>query len=769
MEMIRSERSVSGEVRAQLVDGLFHPFASLVAGALGGLWIAVTVTMIEEDAVVTAVADAIVLVALGRIALGLYYLGRKKPASEADAAKWEFAFASIAAVFAFGMGMVCLLAITRIDNSALHLMLTTTTAGYAASIAGRNAGRPWVALSQLYLAATPMCLGLILHGDTFYQMIGLVLFIFMFGMTDITTSLRKTIVTALETKRQNAELARSFEAQATLFDAALNNMSHGLCMFDRGGALLVWNHKFLEILERKGERLAQGMSLDDVMDWLEAGPAAGADVTRLAETIRLRAGRARAQQSFVNFGPDRVISVSSQRMENGNTVLVFEDVSEQAKANERIKQLAWTDELTALMNRAAFQELFSKSLRLRKPDERMALHIVDLDLFKEVNDTLGHPIGDLLLKEVAKRIQAVCGQGAHVGRLGGDEFVIIQPLNGPGADPEALAARVIARIGQTFEIAGHRINIGASGGIALAPVHGDQPDVLMKRADMALYKAKAHGRNSVTVFENDLDFQAQERRMLELDLRAAIEHEQFTLVFQPIGDIATGELETFETLIRWTHPERGAVSPAEFIPVAEETGLIIEIGRFVLERACRAAAVWNSDATVAVNFSAVQFTDTEFPAFVAEILAATGLPARRLELEVTETALLGEDPGNLTMLNRFRDMGVRVSLDDFGTGYSSLSQLRTFPFDRIKIDGSFVRDLGRDASAVAVIHAVTSIGRIMDMSVVAECVESEDQLNFLVNAGCTHIQGYLLGRPQPAERIHDTIAAHSKGWLRAAV
>lgn len=769
LEMLRSERTMSAEVRAQLIDGLFHPFASLIAGALAGVWIAATVTLVEDDIVVTTLADLIVVIALARIFIGFKYVSAGAPALEGHSQGWERAYAIGAGMFAATLGLVCLAALIRLDNPTLHLMLTTTTAGYAASITGRNAGRPLVALSQLYLAAGPMCLGLMLHDTTFYQVMGACLFIFLFGMTDITVSVRKTLVTALETRREHAALAKSFEGQAQLFDAALNNMSHGLCMFDHEGRLLVWNAKFLSILDRKGEALHEGMSFDQLMTWLKSGQGRPVDLRRIAGVIKARTDAGSTRQSFVRLSGDQTISVSSQKMDNGNTVIVFEDVTEQAKSHERIQQLAWTDELTGLMNRAAFQELFKKKLQLRKSMDRLALHLIDLDHFKEVNDTLGHPIGDMLLQEVARRISKICGKDAHVGRLGGDEFIIIQSLDDASGEPEVLAEALIAELGRTFNIAEHRINIGASIGIALAPSHGDKGDVLLKRADMALYKAKAHGRNNVMVFENDLDFQAQERRMLELDIRTAIADSQFSLVFQPIASVATGKIELFETLIRWHHPTRGFVSPAEFIPVAEETGLVSAIGRWVLAEACRYAAQWPADIAIAVNFSAVQFSDHRFPEYVSNVLRKTGLSADRLEFEVTETALIDDDPDNLDMLTRFREMGIKVSLDDFGTGYSSLSQLRTFPFSKIKVDGSFVRDLGRDPSAAAVVHAVSSIGEILGMSVVAECVESEDQLAFLVSSGCTHIQGYLLGRPEAPEKVPGILAAHADDWAKRAI
>ena len=758
-ETLRSERTLSDEVRIDLVDGLFHPFASFIVGALAGLWIAATVTLLVDDVWVRSVAYLTLAVALGRLYVGFRYVSRKQRANVHNVARWELGYAIGAALFSAGLGMLSLLAMLRVDNAALHLMLTTTAAAYAASITGRNAGRPWIAMAQLYFAAGPMCLGLILYPVLFYQVVGLALFLFMFGMTDITLSVRGTIVGALETKKRNAELAKSFESQANLFDAALNNMSHGLCMFDEGGHLLVWNHKLGTILGCTETVFAKDLPIADLVERLHKEAGAGDSHEPLVDAIRNSFRTRHARQSFVKLKTGKVIAVSRQKMQNGNVVIVFEDVTEQTKANERIRQLAWADDLTGLMNRAAFKEVFKKTLDVMEADAQLALHLIDLDHFKSVNDTLGHPTGDLLLIEVAKRITTACGDEGQVARLGGDEFVIIQRLLPDGMSPQMLAETVMNALCQTFEILSHRINIGASFGVALAPLHGDSVDTLLKRADMALYRAKAHGRNCIQYFEENLDLQAQQRRALELDIRTAMEDGQFTLAFQPIVAMPSGEIAAFETLIRWNHPTRGFISPAEFIPVAEETGLILEIGRWVLENACREAASWPTSAAVAVNFSAVQFQDRQFPLFLMATLQHTGLSPNRLELEITETALLQDSTPTVDMLEQFRALGVRISLDDFGTGYSSLSQLRTFPFNKIKIDGSFVRDLGRDPSAVAVIRAVTNIGKILGMTVVAECVESEDQLNFCVNAGCDQIQGYLTGRPQSAESARQLLDA----------
>lgn len=766
VDMVRSELTLSLEVRLQLINGLFYPFSSLLAGALAGLWIAATVSFLVTDVWVKSIADLILIVALLRILIGYRYVSKSKATSERGMRRWESAYAVGAGSFSLLLGLVSLLAILRVNSEPLHLMLTTTTAAYAASITGRNAGRPWVALSQLYLAAGPMCLGLIMHPTTFYQMVGYALLIFMFGMTDITVSVRATLVGALETKLVNLGLAKKAQQQAALFDDALNNMSHGLCMFDAQGTLLVWNQKLLDILKHDGLMIEKGMNLQEILKIAGRNSQHGRRNAKLVDAIRHGTRAKTSVKSFVLLQDDTTIAVSRQIMQNGNVVIVFEDVTEQTKAQDRIKQLAWTDELTGLMNRASFKELLGKYLEGPASTSRLALHLIDLDNFKAVNDSLGHPIGDELLVEVSKRIVKISDQNNFVARLGGDEFVVVQPLAGQKGEVSDLAGSIITALREPFEISGHRINIGASIGVALAPQHATVGDVLLKRADMALYEAKANGRGTSVIFEENLDTQIQQRRQLELDIRTAIAEEQFSLSFQPIVSLESGNIVAMETLIRWRHPVRGYVSPAEFIPIAEETGLIISIGRWVLEQACKQAVTWDSDAVLSVNFSAVQFQDRRFLEFLVKTLAVTGLPAHRLELEVTETAFLSESTTNRDVLSQFRDIGVGVSLDDFGTGFSSLSHLRAFPFTKIKIDGSFVRDLGRNPSSVAVIRAVCNIGQILGIAVVAECVESEEQLQFLLSAGCSHVQGYLLGRPAPAAEIAGVLAQYSPATLR---
>ena len=440
---------------------------------------------------------------------------------------------------------------------------------------------------------------------------------------------------------------------------------------------------------------------------------------------------------------------------NGQAVLVaIVDVTERKQAEERIAYMAHHDALTLLPNRVLFHERLDEALaRVRRHGESLAVHCLDLDHFKGVNDTLGHPIGDDLLKAVAQRLGACLRDSDLVARLGGDEFAIVQsPLRDPN-EASALANALIETVSRPYEVRGHEVVVGASIGIALAPADGEASDALLRNADMALYRAKAEGRGTAHFFEPEMDRRIQARRILELDLRKAFAHGEFELYYQPLINLSSNGVSGFEALLRWRHPERGMVAPAEFIPLAEEIGLIVPLGEWVLRTACSEAVKWPTALKIAVNLSPAQFRSRGVVQAVLTALAYSGLPADRLELEITELVLLGETDVNLATLHQLREIGVRISMDDFGTGYSSLSYLRCFPFDKIKIDRSFVRDLSERPDCLAIIRAVAGLGTSLGIATTAEGVETQEQLDRLRAEGCTEVQGYLFSPPRPATEL----------------
>jgi diguanylate cyclase (GGDEF)-like protein len=396
-----------------------------------------------------------------------------------------------------------------------------------------------------------------------------------------------------------------------------------------------------------------------------------------------------------------------------------------------------------------FRETIEAALARVARGQRIAVHCLDLDYFKGVNDTLGHPIGDALLRTVTERLLGCVREHDTISRLGGDEFAIIQIAHSQ-ADAAALARRIVETISQPYELDAHHVVIGASIGIAVAPDDGREPDELLKHADLALYRAKADGRGRYSFFEPGMDALMQVRRRLELGLRKALAEGEFELFYQPLINLETNDIGVFEALLRWHHPERGLVAPGEFIPVLEEMGLIVRVGEWILEQACRQAMAWPSSVKVAVNLSSLQFNSPNLVGAVARALTDAGLAASRLELEITESVLLRDDKGTLATLHRLKDLGVKIVMDDFGTGYSSLSYLRSFPFDKIKIDRSFVHDLPEREDSLAIVRAVTSLGESLHMTTTAEGVETADQLARLRAEGCTEVQGYLFSPAVPA-------------------
>ncbi len=451
----------------------------------------------------------------------------------------------------------------------------------------------------------------------------------------------------------------------------------------------------------------------------------------------------------------RNIAVTIHAIPGEGWTVILDDVSVRRAAEASSAELARLDPLTGLANRLLLRERLGAAMdRLAKDGEPCAILLIDLDRFKPVNDTLGHPVGDALLEKVADRLRSAVRPGDTVARIGGDEFVVLQAATANPDGVAALARRLVDLLGRTYIIDGQLLTIGASVGAALAPRDGCDPDQLLKQADLALYRAKIDGRGTFRFFEPEMDARMQARRRLELDMRQALARREFVLHYQPQLNLGNQRLTGCEALLRWRHPEQGMVSPADFIPLAEEIGLIVPIGEWVIRQACRDAAKWPGSASVAVNVSPAQFKSERLVETIMSALASSGLPPSRLEIEITEGVLLQESERTLRTLHRLRALGLRVSMDDFGTGYSSLSYLRSFPFDKIKIDRSFIKDLSVKPDGDAIIRAIAGLGKSLGMTTVAEGVETEDQMSRIRAEGCTDVQGYLVSRPVPVEEIH---------------
>ncbi len=560
------------------------------------------------------------------------------------------------------------------------------------------------------------------------------------------------------TERERA--ADALKEQHRRFDVALNNMAHGLAMMDADMRIIVCNKRYVDMFGMSPEIARPGSMMRDLIEHSVAignyrhTAATGAELYD-GYVAALNAGDLIAHRHLAD---GRIIKITHEPMPQGGWVAIYEDITERHRAEESIAHMARHDALTQLPNRVLLREKMAEGLaRVESLGESMAVFYLDLDNFKGVNDTLGHPIGDRLLGSIAQRIRATVGEGDTVARLGGDEFAILQCRSSPEA-AGTLARELVEVISRSIEIDGQEINSGVSIGIALAPNDGRAADHLMKCADLALYRAKAEGRGTFRFFEPDMDARIQARRALEVDLRRALAAGEFSLAYQPQINLASNELIAMEALLRWTHAERGSVPPAEFIPLAEEMGLIVPLGEWVLREACKEAARWPDPIKVAVNLSPVQFRNRGLVTMVTHALAAARLAPHRLELEITEAVLLQDDETIVSMLHQLRALGVRISMDDFGTGYSSLSYLRSFPFDKIKIDRSFIKDIDRNHDSAVIIRAIASLGQSLGIETTAEGIETDEQLDLVRRAGCTEMQGFLASPPCPAAEVADLIA-----------
>jgi diguanylate cyclase (GGDEF)-like protein len=550
------------------------------------------------------------------------------------------------------------------------------------------------------------------------------------------------------------------------FEIALNNMARGLSMFDAEQRLLVCNRLYREIFDLPKRLTRPGTPLAEIIRY-HVRKETGSDTAKDRENQRkwieyhvaaLARGETFSDTRHLKNG--RIILVTNQPMPGGGWVDLQEDITEKCKAEEKITWLARHDTLTGIANRFQFREHLDTWFRELPPGAGFALHWIDLDHFKEVNDTLGHPVGDALLKSVAKRLRNALRGPDLVARMGGDEFAVLQATATRKAQATKLAKRLIRAFAEPHHVLGHKVLAAASIGIALAPSQGRNADELLKNADIALYRAKACGRGCYAFFEPEQDQEMPPRRGLEADLRGALEKGQLELYYQPIVELGREEVMGFEALMRWHHPERGLISPDDFIPLAEQMGLIVDIGAWALHCACHEAMSWPEHVKVTDNLSPTQFESGDLYETVAHALSKSGLNPSRLELEITEGLLLRDEAGTHELLHKLRNLGVKIALDDFGTAYASLSYLRSFPFDKIKIDRSFIRDLSmqKQHDCVAIIHAVAGLAKRMQMSTVAEGVETLAHLNTVTLAGCEEVQGFYFSQPVPATEVKAVLA-----------
>jgi len=550
-----------------------------------------------------------------------------------------------------------------------------------------------------------------------------------------------------------ASEAKLKRANVTI-DAALNNLSQGLVMFDSSARLVVCNQRYLEMYGLSVEVVRPGCTLRELLGHrVEVGNFSHDDLDRYIVDLLDAIGQGKVVEKLTSLSDGRIISIVNSPAEDGGWVATHEDVTEKKRAEERIAHAAHHDALTGLPNRLLFAERLEQALTHVRRGNKLAVLYIDLDHLKRVNDTLGHPIGDRLLKAVADRLRSCIREIDSAGRLSGDEFAIIQsPINHP-ADAAALATRICEAIRTPINLEGHHVVVDTSIGISIAPNDGTEIEQLLKAADIALYEAKNGGRGTHCFYDNDMNERMQVRGNLERDLRDALANGEFELFYQPIVNLQSNRISAFEALLRWHHPERGMVSPLEFIPIAEEIGLIVPLGEWVLRTACAEAATWPPEISVCVNVSSLQLTNKNLVNVVVSALASSCVSANRLELEITESIFIKNTFASVSTMKQLHELGVRFAMDDFGTGYSSLCYLLSFPFSKLKIDRSFITGIS-DGKAQAIVRAVADLARNLGMTVTAEGVETPQQLEHVKVLGCTEMQGYLYSNALPTSEIH---------------
>jgi diguanylate cyclase (GGDEF)-like protein len=648
---------------------------------------------------------------------------------------------------AFFIGITVVSCIFCLMHSRPAALLLTGVVVIPFTIFFASTGRPvFIAIAlDMLLVSAAMIYVLLAYSRDFANMIA------------YQKKLVETHEQAAEIARSSAETERAAQREilkhAERFKSALNNMLHGLVMFDTQDRLIVCNERYAQMYSLP-ERLTQpGVNWSDITAYrMDSIGYRNFSYDNPSERRRSDGYKSSAGSVTRELADGRTIFIRHQPIREGGWVAVHEDVTERHRAEERLSHMARHDDLTGLANRFLLQERMQLAVVGLEQGEEFAVICLDLDHFKETNDALGHPVGDALLREIASRLTESLPASDLVARIGGDEFAILHMRTVGTDEIAALARRLLTVLTEPYLIEGHQINIGASAGIALAPEDQSAATPLLRLADIALYRAKSECKGSFRFYEAAMDAALQARRQLEIDLRRALIEEELEVYFQPINDARTGAVRSFEALARWRHPERGMISPAEFIPLAEQTGLIVPLGEWVLRAACREAMHWPDEVGVSVNLSALQFKAPALTATIRNALTDTRLAAGRLELEITESVLLDGTNDNLSILRDFHALGIKIALDDFGTGYSSLSYLRSFPFDKLKIDQSFIRNSDvRDGREI--VKAIASLGQTLGITTTAEGVETEAQLARMVEYGCTEAQGYLFSRPVPASQV----------------
>ena len=739
---------IGEDVYAGFVRSLFNDPGILLIGAFCHGLIGVLVYLTSKHPAYLALAAVM-------LAAGLYrYYGIRKGQREGnfdsyEAAKtWERYYLVGGTIQAFFMGLFCLTTIYLIPDMFGESAAIAVIMGSTVTIVGRNYGSKTMVAVQAFTVVLPIAIGLMLKGDVPTFILGLYIVPFIFIITRMAAHVRTVLFDAISERKTAARLAERF-------NRALNTMSHGLVMLGPDGKVVVGNAEAAHLMSLKSPNQLLGRSIHSLLLRGVAGGMLAPKDCRYVEaqlTRALREGRDR--KVLVSFSTGQHYEFSAREGSQDLGVITFEDVTARVEAEEKIRFMARYDNLTGLPNRAYFHELVGEAMASGDRDRLCGLAVLDLDDFKSVNDTLGHPVGDGLIYAVAERLAAVAGHGITVSRFGGDEFMVFFDRIEDESHLTSLLDQVFGDLQGEVDVAGHGLRIQASAGAVLSKVEDTDVDAMIVKADLALYKAKELGKNNWRLFEAAMDAAFRNRQLMKADLRSAIESKGLRVVYQPIVSMTTMRIASCEALCRWDHPDLGPISPSIFIPLAEEMGIISEISTFVLQAACAECAKWPDQTSVSVNLSAKDFRNSDVIQKVRDALATSGLAAARLEIEVTETALLDDKSLTRQYIEELKQLGVRIALDDFGTGYSSLSYLHKLPLDKIKIDRSFLMDVTQNPRSLDLLKGVVDLTRILGLTVTVEGVETFEQLKILLHTVKPDlVQGFLFGAALSASGI----------------
>jgi len=757
-------RELPTEIYAPIVASLFGDRRSLFIGAFAAIMSTLVIAWKTAQPVILFCSLAIIAITFARAwQMAAFARARRNPMSRPEIRRWELQYIAGAALYTLILSLNCTFTFLVTDDPFSQLLSFSIALAYLIGTPGRNFASDTLVHASIVCACLPLMVALAIAGGPYYTVFAFVLVPFFISLKFISARLRRQLLDAIIAANDVSLLAKRF-------DTALNNMPHGLAMFDAAGRLVVANEQMSNLLRLPSTAMQRGAEVRELISSVvAAGTITATDGERIARQLDERAASGTRGDLEVVVNDGRTLDLTFQDMENGGAVVLLQDVTERRDAEARINQLARYDALTGLPNRNMLRSRMETVLAGDREGRCLAVLFIDLDHFKQVNDTLGHRYGDQLLCAVADRLRRTVRESDTVARFGGDEFIAFMAVGNGAHEAEELAARIVSRLAEPYELEGHEVVIGASIGIAVTSDGKADADQLLRDADTALYQAKSDGRGGWRFFESEMAVKAQTRRHLEMELRAALANEAFEVYYQPIYNLKQDRFTTCEALLRWPHPQRGMISPAEFIPIAEEMGLIVEIGAWVLKRATAECMRWPGHMRVAVNLSPAQFRRGNVVTAVEEALAASGLPAERLELEITESVLLQDVNATRVALQQLCDLGVRISLDDFGTGYSSLSYLQRFRLHKVKIDRSFLRGIGTTEQPLILLRGVARLSAELGMTVVVEGIETREQLALVARQGTIdEIQGFLLSKPVPARELRPLLAADIKLSERVA-